>query len=105
MVQKIAKEARRGLLGDLPGWAFVEDRDALQKTYRFKTFNDAFGFMARVALMAEKMDHHPEWTNSYGHVEVTLSTHEAAGVTERDVQLARFMEQVASTLDQSPLSF
>lgn len=79
----------------LEGWTAAKDRDALKKTYVFKNFNEAFGFMARVALQAEKLDHHPEWTNVYNRVEVTLTTHDANGVTERDVALASFMDQLA----------
>lgn len=76
----------------LEGWSVVEARDAIHKTYVFKTFSEAFGFMARVALQAEKLDHHPEWTNVYNRVSVTLTTHDAQGVTERDVALALFMD-------------
>jgi 4a-hydroxytetrahydrobiopterin dehydratase len=87
-----AAEALKGL----PGWAAVQGgRDAIQRTYRFKDFNAAFGFMTRVALKADKLDHHPEWFNVYNRVEVTLATHDAGGVTELDVALARFMDQAA----------
>lgn len=78
----------------LEGWSSVPSRDAIQKTYTFKNFNEAFGFMTCVALQAEKLDHHPEWTNVYNRVSVTLTTHEAKGVTERDVTLALFMDQL-----------
>jgi len=81
----------------LPGWAAVEGgRDAISRTYRFKDFNAAFGFMTRVALMAEKLDHHPEWFNVYNRVEVTLATHDADGVTALDVTLAQFMDAAAA---------
>ena len=83
-------------LAELPGWAAAEGRDALVKSFKFKDFNAAFGFMARVALTAEKLDHHPEWSNVYNRVEVLLTTHDAGGVTELDVRLARFMDRVAS---------
>jgi 4a-hydroxytetrahydrobiopterin dehydratase len=84
-------------LSKLSGWSKVEGgRDAISKTYKFKDFNAAFGFMSRVALMAEKLDHHPEWFNVWNRVEVTLATHDADGVTERDVQLAAFMDQAAT---------
>lgn len=84
-------------LAELPGWsAGPGEREALVKTFRFEDFNAAFGFMARVALMAETLDHHPEWFNVYNRVDVTLTTHDAGGVTELDVKLARFMDQVAS---------
>ncbi|NYT37869.1 4a-hydroxytetrahydrobiopterin dehydratase [Allopusillimonas soli] len=79
----------------LEGWSAVEGRDAIHKVFTFKTFNDAFGFMTQVAMQAEKLDHHPEWFNVYNRVEVTLSTHDAKGVTERDVSLALFMDQIA----------
>ena len=82
-------------LAQLDGWAAVEGRDAIAKTFRFPDFNAAFGFMTRVALMAEKLDHHPEWFNVYNRVEVTLATHDADGVTERDVNLAQFMDAAA----------
>jgi 4a-hydroxytetrahydrobiopterin dehydratase len=79
----------------LDGWRAVEGRDAITKEFRFKDFNAAFGFMARVALHAEKADHHPEWFNVYNRVDVTLSTHDSGGVTDKDVELAHFMDQVA----------
>lgn len=85
-------------LKGLDGWRAAEGRDALVKSFRFKDFNAAFGFMTRVALLAEKMDHHPEWSNVYNRVEVLLATHEAGGVTERDVKMARFMDAAARTL-------
>src|SRR5690606_41431883 len=83
-------------LAKLSGWSEVEGRDAISKTFQFKDFNAAFGFMTRVALVAEKMDHHPEWRNVYRTVEVTLSTHDAGGVTERDLALARAMDTIAT---------
>ncbi len=80
----------------LPDWsAGPGPRDAIQRTFRFADFNAAFGFMTRVALMADKLDHHPEWSNIYNRVEVTLTTHDADGVTELDVTLAAFMDAVA----------
>jgi 4a-hydroxytetrahydrobiopterin dehydratase len=79
----------------LDGWSDVEGRDAIKKTFKFKDFNEAWGFMARAALIAEKMDHHPEWFNVYNRVEVTLSTHSAGGVTELDIELARKMDELA----------
>lgn len=79
----------------LDGWALVDGRDAIKKTFRFKDFNEAFGFMTCIALRAEKMDHHPEWENVYNRVDVVLTTHDAGGVTGLDVALARFMDQLA----------
>ncbi|MBV6304320.1 4a-hydroxytetrahydrobiopterin dehydratase [Candidimonas humi] len=78
----------------LDGWSAVPARDAIQKTYVFKNFSEAFGFMARVALQAEKMDHHPEWSNVYNRVSVVLATHDAKGVTQLDVSLAAYMDQL-----------
>ncbi|WP_071796093.1 4a-hydroxytetrahydrobiopterin dehydratase [Natronohydrobacter thiooxidans] len=77
------------------GWALVEGRDAIAKEFTFKDFNAAFGWMTRVALVAEKMNHHPEWFNVYRTVKVTLSTHDAGGLTELDVKLARRMDAFA----------
>ncbi len=79
----------------LPGWSVCDGRAAIEKSYSFKNFSEAFAFMTRVAMKAEAMDHHPEWFNVYNRVEVTLSTHSAGGVTELDVALARYMESVA----------
>jgi len=89
------REARRTALRELHGWSEVEDRDAIRKTYHFADFNEAFGFMTRVAIMAEKLDHHPEWFNVWNRVEVTLSTHDAGGLTERDLKLAEIMDRIA----------
>jgi 4a-hydroxytetrahydrobiopterin dehydratase len=80
-------------LARLTGWSAPEGRDAIRKTFRFEDFNAAFGWMTRVALAAEKLDHHPEWFNVYDRVEVTLATHDADGVTELDVRLARIMDE------------
>jgi 4a-hydroxytetrahydrobiopterin dehydratase len=80
----------------LTSWAPAEGRDAIVKRFRFADFNAAFGFMTRVALMADKLDHHPEWFNVYDRVEVTLATHDAGGVTDLDVKMARFMDQAAA---------
>ena len=95
MAAKLAGEARGKALAELQGWGVVDGRDAIAKAFKFKDFNAAFGFMTRVALMAEKMDHHPEWSNVYNRVDITLSTHDAGGVTERDIRLAKFIDQVA----------
>ena len=90
-----AKIGAAAALKRLPGWAAVEGRDAITRTFKFADFNAAFGFMTRAALMADKLDHHPEWFNAYNRVEVTLATHDADGVTELDVQLATFMDAAA----------
>lgn len=95
MVDKLSDAARRSLLDDLEGWRMVEGRDAMTKTFTFTDFNQAFGFMTRVALAADKLDHHPEWTNVYNRVEITLSTHDAGGLTERDAKLARLIDAYA----------
>lgn len=87
-------------LKQLSGWEAVEGRDAIRKGFRFADFNAAFGFMARVALQAEKMDHHPEWSNVYNRVEVLLATHDADGVTELDLALARFIDVAAAEAGQ-----
>jgi 4a-hydroxytetrahydrobiopterin dehydratase len=92
---KPEKMGAAAALAQLTGWSAVEGRDAIQKTYKFKDFNAAFGFMTRVALAAEKADHHPEWFNVYNRVEVLLATHEVDGVSERDVALAQFMDAAA----------
>ena len=86
-------------LARLPGWSAVDgERDAIRRTFRFADFNTAFGFMTRVALRAEQLDHHPEWFNVYNRVEATLATHDADGVTELDVALAGFMDEAAKAL-------
>ena len=94
MAQKLAGEARQAALGRLKGWSEVADRDAITKKFVFADFNAAFGFMTRAALIAEKLDHHPEWFNVYKTVDVTLSTHDAGGVTERDIKLAEAMDKM-----------
>jgi 4a-hydroxytetrahydrobiopterin dehydratase len=82
-------------LAALPGWHAVDGRDAIQKRFVFRDFSEAFGWMTRVALVAEKMDHHPEWFNVYKTVDVTLATHDAGGVTALDVALAKAMDRLA----------
>ncbi len=96
MTDKVLVGAPRAkILGELEGWAEAKGRDAIVKTFQFKSFSQAWGWMNRVALLAEKMDHHPEWVNVYGRVDVTLSTHTAGGVTEKDIALARKMDAFA----------
>ena len=96
MAQKLTGEARKSALAKLSGWSEVSGREAIAKTFTFEDFNAAFGFMTRAALAAEKMDHHPEWSNVYNRVEIVLSTHDAGGVSEKDVALARFIDQAAA---------
>jgi 4a-hydroxytetrahydrobiopterin dehydratase len=83
------------VLAKLQGWSQVPGREAISKSFRFKDFSEAFGFMSRAALAAEKLDHHPEWFNVYNRVDVTLATHDAGGVTELDEKLARLMDKIA----------
>ena len=96
MVDKLTNDDRAKALMELDGWADVDGRDAIHKKFQFKDFNEAFGFMERIALMAEKMDHHPEWFNVYNRVEITLSTHDAGGLSERDIKLARFIDSLVN---------
>jgi 4a-hydroxytetrahydrobiopterin dehydratase len=95
MRAKLAAAARTAALARLTGWSEVSGRDAITRKFVFKDFNEAFGFMSRVALVAEKMDHHPEWSNVYKTVDVTLATHDAGGVTELDINLAEAMDRFA----------
>ena len=98
MTQRLSAEMRKSALAALPGWSEVGGREAIAKTFVFKDFNEAFGFMSRAALVAEKHDHHPEWKNVYKTVEVVLSTHDAGGVTQKDVELAKAMNAIAAAL-------
>lgn len=95
MVERLSAEARRTALLSLKGWSEVSGRDAITRTFTFRDFNEAFGFMTRAALVAEKSDHHPEWRNVYKTVEVVLATHDADGVTARDIALAEAMNKIA----------
>ena len=94
MVEKLQGADRADALASLAGWSEVDGRDAIHKSFKFADFNAAFGFMSRVALAAEKMDHHPEWFNVYNRVDITLATHDADGMTERDIRLAEFIDGV-----------
>jgi 4a-hydroxytetrahydrobiopterin dehydratase len=96
MAQKLTGEPRKSALARLNGWSETAGRDAITKKFVFNDFNQAFGFMTRAALVAEKMDHHPEWFNVYKTVEVTLSTHDAGGLTDLDVKLAEVMDKIAA---------
>ena len=92
---KLSGETRGRVLAELQGWRAVEGRDAIAKSFTFKDFSQAFAFMTRVALMAEKMDHHPEWSNVYNKVDIVLTSHDVGGITERDIRLAKFIDQVS----------
>src|ERR1700688_3062774 len=98
MVERLSAEARKSALNGLPGWSEVTGREAIAKTFTFKDFNEAFGFMTRTALVAEKRDHHPEWRNVYKIVDVVLATHDAAGITALDIELATAMNAIARQL-------
>ena len=89
------KISTENALRELSNWKKIDQREAIQRTFTFADFNEAFGFMSRVALLAEKLDHHPEWSNVYKRVDVILSTHDAGGVTELDVKMAKFMDAIA----------
>jgi 4a-hydroxytetrahydrobiopterin dehydratase len=95
MTEKLAGQARQEALARLTGWSEAKGRDAITKKFQFADFNEAFGFMTRAALVAEKLDHHPEWFNVYKTVEVTLSTHDVGGLTDRDIKLAEAMDKIA----------
>ena len=92
MVERLDEATRAGLAEALPGWAMTDGRDAIRREFRFRDFSEAWGFMARVALLAESQDHHPEWSNVYNRVEILLTTHDAGGLSERDVRLARAID-------------
>ncbi len=94
-IARLTASARSEALANLPGWQLQADRDAIHRRFEFADFNAAWGFMARVALVAEKMDHHPEWSNVYNRVEVTLSTHDAGGLSQRDLDLAAAIDRIA----------
>jgi 4a-hydroxytetrahydrobiopterin dehydratase len=96
MAERLEGAARKEALAQIPGWAEVEGRDAVARSFRFKSFNEAFAFMTRVALKAERMNHHPEWFNVYNRVDVTLATHDAGGLTPLDIELARFADRAAA---------
>jgi len=95
MADILSDDERRKTLAALEGWHEVEGRNAIAKTFTFKSFNEAFGVMSRTALLAEKMDHHPEWFNVYNRLEVTLSTHDAGGVTDKDIRMAKAIDRYA----------
>jgi 4a-hydroxytetrahydrobiopterin dehydratase len=95
MAEKLTADARKAALGRLKLWSEVSGRDAITRKFKFKNFREAFAFMTKVADVAEQMNHHPEWTNIYQTVEVTLSTHDAGGLTKLDVDMAEAMDKLA----------
>jgi 4a-hydroxytetrahydrobiopterin dehydratase len=98
MAERLSAEARKSALNGLLGWTEMAGREAITRTFVFGNFNEAFGFMCRAALVAEKNDHHPEWRNVYKTVEVTLATHDAGGVTALDIELAKAMNAIAAQI-------
>lgn len=92
----IPENERAAAMAAIPEWQMVDGRDAITRSVKFTDFNAAFGFMAQVALAAEKLDHHPEWFNVYNRVDITLSTHDAGGLTALDIKLAEFIDRVAA---------
>jgi 4a-hydroxytetrahydrobiopterin dehydratase len=102
MVERLAGAARHAALGKLHGWSEVNDRDAIGKSYHFSDFSEAWSFLSRVALIAEKMDHHPEIFNVYNRVEIILSTHDADGLSARDIVEARAIDEIAPERDRKP---
>src|SRR5271167_1042759 len=101
MVERLHGAARTAAVKELRGWSEVEDRDAIRKVFHFGTFGEAWGFMSRIALIAEKMDHHPEWFNVYNRVEIVLSTHDAEGLSARDIKLAHAIEAIEPARDKT----
>ena len=96
MAEKLNEQQRHAALAKLAGWTEADDGDAIRKTYRFADFVEAWGFMSRTALIAEQMNHHPEWLNVYNRVEITLTTHDAGGLSALDVDLANHMDRIAA---------
>ena len=93
MTEKLDVRTADTEIDQLQGWCRLNDRDAIRKSLTFKNFNEAFAFMTKVALMAEKMNHHPEWFNVYNRVDITLTTHDAGGLSIKDIKLARFIDK------------
>ena len=94
MAQKLANSDLKQSIEKLDSWVKLEERDAIYRSFKFANFNEAFSFMTRIAMKAEQLDHHPEWRNVYSTVEVTLTTHSANGITELDIELAKFMNEI-----------
>jgi 4a-hydroxytetrahydrobiopterin dehydratase len=92
MIARLDDAARAALAESLPHWKFLAEKDAIRRDFKFKDFSAAWGFMARVALIAEKLDHHPEWFNVYNRVEITLTTHDAGGLSARDMAMAHAID-------------
>ena len=95
MVEKLTEDQKISALTELSGWTLVEEQDAITRKFTFANFNEAWGFMTRIAIEAERMDHHPEWLNVWATVDITLSTHECNGLSMRDIALARFIDKIA----------
>ncbi len=95
MPKKLAGEERTTALADVPDWTEVPGKDAIRRGFKFRNFSEAFGFMSRVALAAEKMDHHPDWSNVYDRVDIELSSHDIGGLSERDIRLAGIIDRLA----------
>ncbi len=94
MVQKLSPEDRAAALSELSDWEALDGRDAIRRKFVFADFNEAWGFMSRIAMEAERQDHHPEWFNVWATVDITLSTHDCHGLSSRDVELARFIDKI-----------
>jgi len=95
VIEKLSADARGRLSEELALWSLVDGRDAIKRTVKFKNFSEAWGFMNQVALAAEKLDHHPEWSNVYNRVDIVLTTHDCSGLSERDLKLARIIDKLA----------
>jgi 4a-hydroxytetrahydrobiopterin dehydratase len=100
MVERLAGAARKAALKEVHGWSEVDDRDAIRKVYHFGTFSEAWGFMNRVALLAEKMDHHPEWFNAANRVEIILTSHDLGGLSTIDLRMAEAIDELAPARDR-----
>lgn len=94
MAERLSSDARAEALQSLIHWRFEAEKDAISRQFRFRNFSEAFGFMTRVALLAEKADHHPDWSNSYGTVTISLSTHDAGGLSQKDIDLAQAIDKI-----------
>ncbi|MCR9071632.1 MAG: 4a-hydroxytetrahydrobiopterin dehydratase [Alphaproteobacteria bacterium] len=97
MAEKLSADDRKASLTSIDGWSEGDGGDSIVKTFRFDGFDSAWGFMTRVAIKAQSMDHHPEWSNVYNRVDVVLTTHDAGGVTDLDIELAKYMDDAAES--------